>query len=77
MKHESTGDALVAQPHGEQHRCLCCGGMIEMSSDADISVGLNLTLGLVSDECALICKDCTAKLIAARLAQTPVVQRRR
>ena len=64
-------------PSGAQHRCLCCGGIIEIPPDQDLSVGLNLTLGLVSDECALICDDCTTRLIAARPVQKPAVRGRR
>jgi hypothetical protein len=52
-----------------QHRCMCCGGMIENLSDETISIGLDLKLGLVSDECALICNDCTAKLVEAKKLQ--------
>jgi len=53
----------------EQHRCMCCNGVIENLSDETISIGLDLKLGLVSDECALICNDCTAKLAEARMLQ--------
>lgn len=49
-----------------QHRCICCGKTIEMAPDKDVAVGLNLALGLVSDECALICNDCTLRLITTR-----------
>jgi hypothetical protein len=35
--------------------------------DEDPSVGLAAKLGLVSEECAFICNDCTAGLIDARL----------
>jgi hypothetical protein len=38
-------------------------------SDQAGAVGLDLRLGLASDECALICNDCTARLIEARAAQ--------
>jgi hypothetical protein len=52
-----------------QHRCMCCGMMIENLSDettSTTSIGLDLKLGLVSDECALICNDCTARLVEAK-----------
>jgi len=48
-----------------QHRCLCCGGIIENLRDEALSIGLDLKLGIVSDECALICDGCAAKLIEA------------
>jgi len=49
-----------------QHRCMCCDGIIAGLPDEVFSVGLDLRLGLVSDECALICNDCTARLVEAR-----------
>ncbi len=49
-----------------QHRCMCCDGVIANLTDEALSIGLDLRLGLVSDECALICNDCTARLIEAR-----------
>lgn len=68
---------IVAPLPGTQHRCLGCGGIIEISSDQDVSAGLNLALGLVSDECALICDGCASRLIAEKQVQKRVVQRRR
>jgi hypothetical protein len=53
-----------------QHRCMCCGGVIANFPEEAFSIGLDLKLGLVSDECALICNDCTAKLVEARRLQT-------
>jgi hypothetical protein len=58
-------------------RCLCCDGIIAAISDQDAAVGLDLKLGLVSDECALICNDCTAKLIEARASQREVPRKSR
>jgi len=63
--------AIVAVPAQQansdlQHRCMCCGGVIENLSDEATSIGLDLKLGLVSDECALICNDCTTLLAAAK-----------
>jgi hypothetical protein len=49
-----------------QHRCMCCDGVITNLSDEAFSIGLDLKLGLVSDECALICNGCTEKLVEAR-----------
>jgi hypothetical protein len=47
-----------------------------MADDA-AEVGLDLRLGLVSDECALICNGCTAKLIEARALQADVPRKLR
>ena len=53
-----------------QHRCTCCDGVIANLPEEALSIGLDLKLGLVSDECALICNKCTAKLAEARRLQT-------
>jgi len=63
-----------------QHRCMCCDRIIENLSDETISIGLDLKLGLVSDECSLICNDCTARLISdnqARKSASVAFQRRK
>ena len=58
-------------------RCLSCNGIIAGLADQDLGIGLNIKLGLVSDECALICNACTAKLIEMRPpAGMPVTRRR-
>jgi hypothetical protein len=59
------------------HRCLSCNGTIAEQAEQDHGIGLNLRLGLVSDECALICNECTAKLIEPRPAGGIPVTRRR
>jgi hypothetical protein len=60
-----------------QHRCLNCNGIIVGLADQDLGLGLNVKLGLVSDQCALVCNDCTARLIAARTSEViPKAQRR-
>jgi hypothetical protein len=60
-----------------QHRCLNCNGIIVGLADQDLGLGLNVKLGLVSDQCALVCNDCTARLTAARTTKTvPNAQRR-
>jgi predicted Rossmann-fold nucleotide-binding protein len=50
---------------GAQHRCVCCDRVIASLPDEVLSMGLNTTLGLVSEECALICNGCTAGLMEA------------
>jgi hypothetical protein len=64
-------EAGTSAPYSQHYRCACCDGVIESQADRDIAVGLSLSIGLVSDECALICNGCTARLIAARQAQKP------
>lgn len=71
-------------PLGEQsgsmdapRRCLSCNGIIEGLGEEDLGIGLNIKLGLVSDECALVCNACTAKLIEMRPAAAASVTRRR
>jgi hypothetical protein len=69
MKSEIAGHDVAAPSPARQPRCDSCGGVIDISPDQDISPGLNLALGLVSDECALVCNGCTSRLIAAREAE--------
>lgn len=76
MKLEITGNDTSAMTSGRAPRCVCCAGVIEVSPDQDMSLGLNVALGLVSDECALICDGCTSRLIAAREASKPLARRR-
>ena len=75
MKLETTGNTTTAAA-SRQPRCVCCAGVIETSPDQDMLVGLNLALGVFSDECALICDGCTSQLIATRAASTPPTRRR-
>jgi len=67
-RHDLLGrEAAAADSHADtQYRCLSCNGIIPGLADQDLSIGLNMKLGLVSDECALICDECTAKLIEAQ-----------
>jgi hypothetical protein len=58
-------------------RCLSCNGIIAGLADQDLGIGLDIKLGLVSDECALICNACTAKLIEMRPAGGKAVTRRK
>ncbi|MET0675996.1 MAG: hypothetical protein ABW175_09375 [Bradyrhizobium sp.] len=76
MKLETTEDTAATFTASRRSRCVCCAGAIETSSDQDMAVGLNVVLGLVSDECALICDGCTSQLIAARAAAMPPKRRR-
>ena len=79
MTRDSAPSRDVANASGSttQHLCLCCGGIITGLADQDLSVGLDETLGLVSDECALICNDCTARLIEAATPHGAHRKRRR
>jgi hypothetical protein len=77
MKHETTGSGATTPDIARPPRCICCDGIIEISPDQDIALGLNLALGLVSDECALICDGCASRLIAARAADEPPARGRR
>jgi hypothetical protein len=52
-----------------QYKCFSCNGIIPGLADQDLAIGLNMKVGLVSDECALICNECTAKLIEAQTPQ--------
>jgi hypothetical protein len=77
MKRELADSATAAPELGRPSRCVCCDGVIEMPPDQDVALGLNLALGLVSDECVLICNGCTSRLIAAGEAEKAVVRGRR
>jgi Cu/Ag efflux pump CusA len=48
-----------------------------MSPDQDMSLGLNVAFGLISDECAVICNACTSRLVSARKANKPPARGRR
>jgi hypothetical protein len=73
----SARDAAVERWVEAPHRCLSCNGIIAEQAEQDLGIGLDLGLGLVSDECALICNECTAKLIEPRAtAGIPVARRR-
>ena len=78
-----TRDAPVARDAANQgasdtqHRCLYCDRVIPTLPDVDLAVGLHSKLGLVSDECALVCNECTAKLIEARSREPLVTGRRK
>ena len=56
-----------------RHQCVCCGGVIEGLAD-DGAIGFDVRIGLFTDECAFVCNECTASLIAAaaRRRQEPV-----
>jgi hypothetical protein len=68
-RRNAIGDAADPPASDKLPRCLRCDGVISDLSDQAGAVGLDLRLELVSDECALICNDCTARLIEARAAQ--------
>ena len=60
-----------------QHRCSHCDRVIPALADEDLAAGLDVKLGLVSDECALICNECTARLIETQMREAAVPGRRR
>jgi hypothetical protein len=60
--HEPADDQRI----DNRYRCLSCNGIITGLAEQDLAAGLNVKLGLVSDECGLVCNQCTAKLIQAR-----------
>jgi hypothetical protein len=49
-----------------KYRCMSCNGIIAGVADQDLAPGLDIKLGMVSDECGLVCNECTTKLIEAR-----------
>jgi hypothetical protein len=69
MKRETASSEATALEFSRLPICTCCNGVIEKLHDQDLALGLNLALGLVSDECALICDGCTSRLISARQEQ--------
>jgi hypothetical protein len=72
-----THDLANQRASDTQHRCFYCDRVIPTLPDEDLSVGLNIKLGLVSDECALICNECTARLIETRMREVAAPLRRR
>ena len=77
-RHKKIANLIVEAPAVErQPRCQCCDGVLSDVSERATAVGLNLSLGLVSDECALICNDCTAKLIEARASRADAPRKSR
>ena len=48
-----------------RHRCVCCGGVIDGLAADDGAIGFEPRIGLFADECAFVCNECTASLIAA------------
>lgn len=78
IRHIAFANEAVDDGRAEaQYRCLNCDGVIAALAEQDLGLGLNVKLGLVSDQCALVCNDCTASLTAARKAKAaPNAQRR-
>mgnify|MGYP007020372056 FL=1 len=54
-----------------RRRCMCCGGVIDGLAD-DEAIEFDARIGLFTDECAFVCNNCTASLIAARRRQETV-----
>ena len=76
-RHATTVEADHTAAQGAHYRCSCCDGVIADLSEDTLPLGLDLRLGLVADECALICNACTRRLIEARNPQAPLAGRRR
>jgi hypothetical protein len=78
MPHRHIAPAAPDHPIVEPlYRCACCEGVIENIAGDSIPSGLDLRLSLVSDECALVCNECTARLVEAnRLNASPANRRR-
>ncbi|MCP3469173.1 hypothetical protein NLM33_02395 [Bradyrhizobium sp. CCGUVB1N3] len=78
VRHISQVYDAAADPRPDtQHRCLNCNGVIAGLADQDLGLGLDTRVGLVSDECALICNVCTAKLIETRASEPVTAASRR
>lgn len=58
------GGRVMEREFAAQHRCLCCDGVIDGLAD-DAVIGFDARIGLFTDECAFVCDECTASLIAA------------
>jgi len=77
-RHATTVEAVEhVAAQGAHYRCSCCDGVIADLSEDTLPLGLDLRLGLVADECALICNACTRRLIEARALQASATSRRR
>ena len=58
------GERVMERELASHHQCVCCGGVIEGLAD-DGAIGFDARIGLFTDECAFVCNECTASLIAA------------
>jgi len=77
MAHHQVAAGVPSQQIVGEHeyRCACCEGIIENLSSEAVPSGLDLRLALGSDECVLVCNDCTARLVEANPAR-PAARRR-
>jgi hypothetical protein len=55
---------------------MCCGGVIDGLAD-DGAIEFDARIGLFTDECAFVCNDCTASLIAAAARRRQETVRRK
>jgi len=74
---EPATDAFNKPAATQSYRCACCQGIIESLSSETVPSGLYLRLSLVSDECELICNDCTARLVEENRSRARPAERRR
>lgn len=59
-----------------RRRCMCCGGVIDGLAD-DEAIEFDARIGLFTDECAFVCNNCTASLIAAAARRRQETVRRK
>ena len=57
------------------YRCACCEGVIEFLPRETIPDGLDLGFNFVFDECQLVCRACTVRLIDANKARAAIRRR--
>jgi len=58
-----------------RYRCACCEGIIEVLPRETIPDGLDLKFNFVFDECQLICRACTTRLIDENKTRAAVRRR--
>ncbi len=67
---------MMERELASDHQCVCCGGIIDGLAD-DAAIEFDARVGLFTDECALVCNDCTASLIAAAARRRQEAVRRK
>ena len=73
---EAMTDAGDRPPEPDhRHRCACCEGVIEFLPRETIPDGLDRGFDFVFDECQLICRVCTTRLMDANRERATVRRR--